>query len=146
MSGTLDSVVFQLRAIATQAAMTGQVAEAAPHPDAELLTLCATVLDLSAKADAIDREARRLYYPADYPKFKAEIAKREGAKGERRSPMMRICKFSAKTAAGVYAKALVLRDCGGTAPALALSIADDLANCPGLRSSLWPAEQQEGGE
>jgi hypothetical protein len=53
--------------------------------------------------------------------------------------MARVGKIAANTAAGVYVKAMVLRASYGTAPQLALSIARDLVNCPGLRSALWPA-------
>jgi hypothetical protein len=50
-----------------------------------------------------------------------------------------IRKLRAKTAAGIYAKALVCRCSRTGAPFLAMSLAEDLIACPGLRVSLWPA-------
>ncbi len=133
---TLD----RLRRIASQAASDGTVSEPAPHPDAQLLTLCAEVIDLHAASNAIWREARKLV-PAmmGNPAYAAELANRHVVVNKRRSRMMRIPKIPAKTAAGVYAKAYVLKLSYGAAPQLAKSIATDLVACPGLRSALWPA-------
>jgi hypothetical protein len=140
MSESLDATVAQLRKAATTAVRTGKVDASPSHPNADLLVLCALILDLRAKYDAIDREARTM--PSPYvgnPAFDAELAKRNAVKRACMSPMARVGKIAANTPAGVYAKAMVLRASYGTAPQLALSIARDLVNCPGLRSALWPA-------
>ena len=50
-------------------------------------------------------------------------------------------KIKATTAAGIYAKALIVRSSKSGAPLLAMSLADDLIECPGLRASLWPARE-----
>ena len=143
MSGTISPAVARLRALATKAAKTGTAGEAPEHPDAELLALCAASLDLNAKAGAIDRIARSTMDANIHnPAFMAEMSKKDSVLNQRRSAMMRLGKIPAKTAAGVYAKALVLKDSNGTAPRLALSLAQDLETCPGLRSSLWPAERE----
>jgi hypothetical protein len=138
------TLVSRLRDAACQAAKGGAIAESAPHPDAELLELCAKVLDLRAEYSAIDREARKMSDPPfmGNPAFAAEMQKRDEVKDSCRAPMARLCKFQAKTAAGIYAKAHVLRVSHGGAPRLALSVAEDLINCPGLRASLWPATER----
>jgi hypothetical protein len=43
--------------------------------------------------------------------------------------------------AGIYAKAAVVRASKTGAADLAMSLAQDLLGCPGLRASLWPAEK-----
>jgi hypothetical protein len=48
-------------------------------------------------------------------------------------------KLKATTAAGIYAKALIVRSSKSGARLLAMSLADDLIACPGLRESLWSA-------
>lgn len=138
---THGAVVDRLREIAGQAVAGEAIEDAASHPDAELLELCATVLDLTAEANSIDREARRSKDPnITNPKFKEEMNKRDVKRDEARSPMARLSKHPARTAAGIYAKAFVLRTRHGTAPRLAMTLAEDLVMCPGLRALLWPAE------
>lgn len=144
----LQPAIERLRELARSAARGDKVPEAAPHPDAELLELCALVLDLRAKAESIDREARRTMGPRasmDNPAFAAEMEKRHEAQNRLRSPMARVCKFSAKTAAGVYSKALVLRASYGQAPRLAVSLVEDLVGNPTLRTAIWPANTTDAG-
>jgi hypothetical protein len=135
-------LVARLREVAREAARGGPMAQPAPHPDAELVELCARVLDLRAEADAFSREARKMHNPImGNPAFEAELKKRNACDNACRSPMARISKFEAKTPVGIYAKAHVLRTSHGHAPSLALSLAYDLTTCPGLRAILWPATE-----
>jgi hypothetical protein len=67
---------------------------------------------------------------------------REGAKAAK-PKMARIRKIKATTAAGIYAKAAVVRTSKTGAADLAMSLAEDLLDCPGLRASLWPAQEGE---
>ena len=55
--------------------------------------------------------------------------------------MGRIRKLKATTAAGIYAKAAAVRASKTGAADLAMSLAQDLLDCPGLRAALWPAEE-----
>ena len=48
-------------------------------------------------------------------------------------------KMKATTPAGIYAKALLVRVSKTGATELAMSLANDFLDCPGLRESLWPA-------
>jgi hypothetical protein len=77
------------------------------------------------------------------PAYEAGMQKRDAVRNLLRSPTARLCRFQAQSAAGIYAKAHVLRVNHGGAPRLAHSVAEDLINCPGLRASLWPAELPE---
>jgi len=52
-------------------------------------------------------------------------------------------KIKATTAAGIYAKAMAVRASKTGAANVAMSLAQDLLDAPGLRATLWPAE---GGE
>lgn len=56
--------------------------------------------------------------------------------------LRRAAKIAATTAAGIYAKALAVRSSHTGAATLAMSLANDLIACPGLRASLWPAEAE----
>jgi hypothetical protein len=58
--------------------------------------------------------------------------------------MVRIRKMKATTAAGIYAKAAVVRASKTGAADLAMSLAEDLLACPGLRAALWPAGEDAG--
>jgi hypothetical protein len=51
-----------------------------------------------------------------------------------------IRKVRATTAAGIYAKAPVVRASRTGANVLAMSLAEDLVDCAELRQSLWPAD------
>ena len=136
-------MVARLRQLARTAARSGEVMSTEPHPDAALLELCATILDLRAEHDAVDREARKMPNPhMGNPAFEVEMEKRDRLRDAWRTPLARVGKFKSKTACGVYAKAHILRMSRGHSPVLALSIADDLATCPGLRALLWPAAEE----
>ena len=61
----------------------------------------------------------------------------------RAKPIMRAMgKTPAKTAAGIYAKALLVRGSRTGAEVLARSLASDLAALPALRAMLWQETAQ----
>jgi hypothetical protein len=66
----------------------------------------------------------------------------EGIRGHN-AARLKAKKLKATTAAGIYAKALIVRSSQSGAKLLAMSVAEDMIACPGLRESLWPAG--EGG-
>ena len=137
--------VLGLRLLATAAVLGGKETEipAQPHPDAELLELCAQVLDLHAQHDAIWREARELPRPwMDDQTYRQEMAKRKDCAKIWKPALGRIGRIPSKTGAGIYAKAMVIRDGSGTAPALVLSLVEDLVACPGLRAAIWPTTME----
>jgi hypothetical protein len=57
--------------------------------------------------------------------------------------LRRMAKLRVTTAAGIYAKAPLVRASRTGAPVLAMSLAADMIDCPGLRASLWPADVSE---
>lgn len=137
----LRATIAALRNLAS-GKITTPLPEAPASADAALLELCTMILEVDAKAEAIDREARRNFpRRMEDARFAAEMEKRDKARKEAISPMLRVSKIAAKTMPGVYAKALILRNRYGASPTLAKSLTEDLLACPGLRASLWPAER-----
>lgn len=57
-------------------------------------------------------------------------------------PLRLVAKLPATTAAGIYAKAMVVRASATWAAGLAMLLAEDLVACEELRKMLWPAEVQ----
>jgi hypothetical protein len=129
-------------------------------PDAALLDQAAEALHLMARAE----QAKETYFEIlrrPRPKqsslasffggvdpheaqirAKADIHWEESrALMQRAKTLMRaLAKHQAQTAAGIYAKALVVRGSRTGAEALAHFLARDLAALPALRASLWPTE------
>lgn len=142
--GTHSDAMLRLRFLIASAPLTGEegLPAAQPHPDAALLEMCATYLDLCAEADAIDREARRQPSPCrGNPEFDAARGRCKEKEMEAKCILARLGKTQAATAAGVYAKATIVVTKRGymSAPNFMLSLAEDLVRCPGLRAILWPA-------
>jgi hypothetical protein len=125
--------IAQLRLLAitsTDNALT----EGPVNADRVLLDLCADALHSLVHAE-------RAYAARVVRRFDAEdnALMEEYQTGTKSAkPMMhRIRKLKATTAAGIYAKAAVVRASKTGAQDLAMSL--DLLDCPGLRASLWPA-------
>ncbi len=53
-------------------------------------------------------------------------------------------KLRATTPAGIYAKAMVVHHSVSGATMLGVTLAEELLECPGLRSVLWAAEKVTG--
>lgn len=146
-----EPAIERLREITAQSANNLLLGEGPAHPDAALLDLCSEALHLLKEAEQRNGEWAVLEKPGSWrlnsPEFQAFSTERDRLWGEhdqaiaKAKPLLsRIRKMRAKTAAGIYAKALVVRSSRTGAPLLAMSLADDLIACPGLRESLWPAE------
>lgn len=137
----------RFRQIAAEARDHLLLADGPPHPDADLLDLCAEALHYLGHAQKA-YDARNVIgwgrgTPEDQ-KAAMEQDKRlleECYAGERagKPPMARIAKMKATTAAGIFAKAMVVRCSKTGAAVLAMTLAEDLIACPGLRAALWPA-------
>jgi|GEM_PF-4123968 len=144
--------IRRLREIAAEAADHVLLADGPVTPDAELLDLCAETLHLFSKARTL--KAERDLVPAPWltgrlnRKAKAEherlFAGEENLVGQATALMRRIAKMPAKTPAGIYAKALIVKGSKGGAAGLAKTLAEDLIACRELRESLWPAENEGG--
>jgi hypothetical protein len=153
MSSTID----RLKAMADESA-NALLTEGPVHPDHQLLDLCAEALHHRRLHD----EARAVWTENDRQRFSdcetqrrphftnaeaadsaAEFNQFRAFDDAMRRVLFKAQKLKATTAAGIYAKALIVRSSRSGAMLLAMSLAEDLIACPGLRESLWPAG--EGG-
>jgi hypothetical protein len=154
--GTID----RLRQIAAQSADSLLVASGAPHPDAKLLGDIAAALRIQriaqqyevqfqeafdrASADARDREDEDAGGPWEppfkRPDVRAAFEEAQGWRAESRKMLRAAGKIPARTGAGIYAKALIVRESKTGAAILAMSLAADLVANTELRAALWPAE------
>ncbi len=146
----LGPAVRRLTAIANESA-DAMLTEGPVSPDHELLRLCGEALHHLVHLEKT-RDARR---HAPYPHLGTEAEKEaalrldqqlyeqqlECAKGAK-PHLGLIRKIKARTAAGIYAKAMVVRASKTGAADLAMTLAADLLDCPGLRASLWPPERE----
>jgi hypothetical protein len=142
------AAIAQLKQIATTSA-DNALTEGPVNADRVLLDLCAETLHALVHAE-------RSYHARDWSHGKteaelnawrvrdAELMGEYHAGIKSAKPAMgRIRKMKATTAAGIYAKAAVVRASKTGAADLAMSLAQDLLDCPGLRASLWPAGEGE---
>jgi hypothetical protein len=143
--------IAQLRLIATTS-HDNALTEGPVNADRQLLDLCADALHSLVHAE-------RAYHSRDYYHHLTEMTKAAAAAERARDddlmaeydagrksakPLLgRIRKLKATTAAGIYAKAAVVRASKTGAADLAMSLAQDLLDCPGLRASLWTAQEGE---
>jgi hypothetical protein len=143
--------IRRLREIAAEAADHAILADGPVTPDADLLDLCAEALHLLSRADKVhaNYHATPAYGLGGTPATRAEREALWGEAGflhrEARPLMRRLSKTAAKTPAGIYAKALVVKGSVTGAASLAKSLAEDLIACRELRESLWPADAETRG-
>jgi hypothetical protein len=133
----------EIAATSTYNALT----EGPVNADRQLLDLCADALHSLVHAERAHRASvEALHSARDGLRERREVWETLGAEADRGTknakPMMyRIRKLKATTAAGIYAKAAVVRASRTGAADLAMSLAQDLLDCPGLRASLWPGQE-----
>jgi hypothetical protein len=148
----LAPAVARLKQIATQS-QDAILMEGAVNPDHRLLDLCADALHYLSHAEKALGARRRLEWlnlkgeerDAAVARDRQLFAEWQEFEGRGKPPLMAISKLKATTAAGIYAKAMVVRASKTGASGLAMTLAADLLDCPGLRASLWPgvAAQQD---
>jgi hypothetical protein len=135
------------RQIAAQSG-DAMLTEGPVNPDHQLLDLCAEALHHLTAAEQAYAARRigewsQLEGDAQKARLKrdAELLKEWYDRNDRGKPAMaRIAKMKATTAAGIYAKAAVVRASKTGAAGLAMTLAQDLLDCPRLRAILWPRE------
>ena len=132
--------ITRLREITAESANNQFLGNGPAHRDGWLLDLCAAALHLLTHGEeALARCHAEHHGPnanASFDEYRRDIS--------RAKPLLRrIAKLPAATAAGIYAKALVVRASRTGAPVLARTLAADLIACPGLRASLWPAQETQ---
>ena len=146
---TVNAMV-RLRQIAAEARDHLLLADGPPHPDADLLDLCAEAIHYLGHAQkALDARRVREWQDGTEDERKARYAEDERLlkvylESDRagKPAMARIAKMKATTAAGIFAKAMVVRCSKTGAAGLAMTLAEDLIACPGLRAALWPAGRE----
>lgn len=144
----LQPIVDRFKQIAAEAGDHQLLGDGPPHPDAELLDLCGEALHF--RRISAEAEAEWHAFPGAYsePRPSAQAIQRaqaaydewQEAKNRAVNLAKRASKFRATTAAGIYAKALLVRTAVSVAAVLATSLAEDLVSNPALRASLWAAD------
>ncbi|MGH7155856.1 MAG: hypothetical protein ACREF3_18160 [Acetobacteraceae bacterium] len=115
-----------------------------PNPDARLLDLCAEALHHLVTAEKA-LAARRWDATSDQAENDRLLHIYTDGISRSRTPLNLIAKVKATTAAGVYAKATVVRASRTGAAKLAMTLAEDLlANAP-LRVLVWGPELTGSG-
>jgi hypothetical protein len=152
------TAIARLREIANTSA-DNALTEGPVNADRQLLDLCAEALHSLVHAE-------RAYHSRDWSHLGSKLTEAEAealrlkdaglmadyndGRKSAKPAMIRIRRMKATTAAGIYAKAAVVRASKTGAADLAMSLAQDLLDCPGLRASLWPAGEapvmSEGGD
>ena len=140
----------RLREIATQS-HDNALTEGPVNADRLLLDLCADALHSLKHAEKANAArdwahlgaATAAEKAAGWARHEALFADYRTGIASAKPKLIRIRKMKATTAAGIYAKAAVVRASKTGAADLAMSLAEDLLAAPGLRAALWPAE---GGE
>ena len=124
-------------------------------PDEALLDICAEALHLFSEARKIRAQAELAYAEIEDMHWQS----RQGSPADRKwrqlnddayeatlkaKPLLRrLAKLHAKTAAGIYAKALVVQASVTGAAGLAKSMAEDFIANKELRASIWPAGRED---
>lgn len=145
----LGPAIARMRAIAAEAGNHLLLGDGPAHPDAALLDLCADIAHQRKVAEDTYRTYldgfKPLYLrtPADQATHDARQQEHDKASRSFALLLRRASKLRATTAAGIFAKAIVVRSSQTGASKLAMSLAEDLITCPGLRTSLWPADPGE---
>ena len=149
----INREIVRLREITTKSANDQLLGEGPPHQEAALLDLCAGALHLLTHAERALAACQKMLKasvasgvqpPAAYYSECDRLFEERAHDISRAKPILRqIAKLRATTAAGIYAKALVVRTSRTGAPVLAMSLAADMIAYPGLRASLWPVDVAE---
>jgi hypothetical protein len=147
---SLGPAVARLKAIAMQSA-DALLTEGPVHPDHELLDLRANALhhlvhaqkawDARPEFWGLPTEAEQQAAFAESNRLPNE---RDAIEAVSKPYLLSISKLKARTAAGIYAKAMCVRASKTGAAGLAMTLAADLLDCPGLRATLWPGEGATG--
>jgi hypothetical protein len=119
---------------------TNTLAQELASPDAELLAVCAAILDLRKLHKEMMKLPGRTFDPVEN---EMRIAARARIEHQVQPLMTRAGRLPATTPAGLYAKAAVLLSSHGTAPRLAMSLARSITEDQNLRRILWAAPAPE---
>jgi hypothetical protein len=148
LGDALGATIDRLRAIAAEAGQN-LLSDGPVQPDHVLLEMCGDALHLIREARRQYESKETLRPPLGHNWTDADRQRHQelhdvayATERQAVTLMRRAKKIKATTAAGVFAKALIVRSSRTGATELAMTLAEDLIDCPGLRASLWPAEAQ----
>ena len=140
----MTAVAARMKQIAATSADSLLLANGPPVVDWELLDLCGDALHFAnaeqrscAIAHAMPRAGRSMT-DAEYNAFRDKCREGYAHRNKVVQILRRAKKIKATTAAGIYAKALLVRCSKTGAAGMAMSLAEDLVECKGLRETLWP--------
>jgi hypothetical protein len=139
-----STAIARLREIATTSS-DDALTEGPVNPDRRLLDLCAETLHALVHAERAYRSRSwdhgwtEAEMEAWRTKVRVLMGEYEDGRKSAKPAMGR--KMKATTAAGICAKAAVVRASKTRMADLAMSLAQDLLDCPGLRASHWPADE-----
>ena len=148
----LSATIDRLKQIAGEAMDHLILSDAPPQPDYELLDVCGDLLHMMKRRKGLYAQHHALFREDNFDRQPEEEQDRRRAQSKRltaeadsldgpiSSLLSRARRLPATTAAGVYAKVLVIRASQTGAGRLAQTLADDLINVPSLRASIWPNE------
>ena len=136
--------IDRLREIATLSAQA-LITEGPVNPDRDLLDACADALARARRTEDLLRRAIEMGDAANGRPFTPEARRRyddlykeyDAVRIAAKPGLVAIGKMPARTPAGIYAKALVVKQSVTGAPHLAKSLAEDLVNNDVLRRLLW---------
>jgi hypothetical protein len=147
----LGSTIDRLRAIAAEAGHA-MLTDGPVHADHELLELCGDALHLIRKARRQYESREALRPPLGHNWAEADRQRHKelydvAYATERRAVTLlrRAKKIRATSAAGVFAKALIVRASTTGAKELAMTLAEDLINCPGRLGTPYRAAGADTG-
>ena len=133
-----DELAAMLRRIARLMIEAAADPSATVSPDYELVVTA----DAIVMVQRLCEEALNAGRNASWPHGNSAHAEYKKHRRALRPGLLRITKLRAKTPVGIFAKALAVKRVGISAAGMAISIADDLLDCPGLCDAIWPANQE----
>lgn len=140
----VSPAIVRLRRIAAAPGEHRLLDEASPHPDALLLDVCA---EIAYQRKITDTAWQRFTEESRAPWCngkRADALHAASAKEIKRldALLCEAARLRATTGAGLYAKAVAVKNAKSGALSLCKSLAEDLINNPALRGTLWGAEPE----
>jgi hypothetical protein len=133
-----DELAALLRKIARRMIEAAADPSASVSPDYELVVTADAIVMVQRQCE----EALNAERNTPWPHGRSAYAEYKKNRRALRPGLLRITKLRPKTPVGLFAKALAIKRVGISAAGTAVSIADDLLECPGLSEAIWPATQE----
>jgi hypothetical protein len=135
-----------LSLLADRAMVAGADPSALVSPDHSLLLLCDYIVIAKRQHDQVQAAYRAIKRPLPPDDEKRIYDEWRRADRTVRSLLMKLRKYPATTAAGIFAKAAAVSRTGSAAAVVAVSLADDLLRSAELRRAVWPAAERRDAD